>query len=385
VVESSDASAVSGRVSDLSRRAGRLFGGIGRQVSSAVAATESIPDDRDATRERYRDAVSDGPFTDQLVTTLAWLFPDGLDPDSSERVRFVTDPTRPLTASGIRRILGMVDQSKVPSAFGVRFGADDLERFTIDGPSGAPITMLLDMADASVSAQIAETGRYEHHVSAVLDQHLGSGSVFVDVGANIGYHSLRAAQSVGPTGSVIAVEASPENSRLLIASAMLNEFDNLAVLPVALADHIGHRSFGAHIGSNAGMVAAAPTPQAHLEQLMSSSTSVVPTIPLDALGLDRVDVIKIDVEGAEAAVIAGARATIGNHRPVIITEFSAEMTARVAGLEPVEHLSAIIEMGYRLSVIDRSGGGLVDFGGAAELLADWGDPLRIEDLVFRPI
>lgn len=338
----------------------------------------------DGLRARFGTAVSDGPFTEQLLMALSWLFPGPIDDDTAARIKFASDPTRPLDSSALRRILGIVDQSKVPSAVRIGLGVADTERVEITGGGGRPVTMLLDRADASVSVQIREHGVYEPHLAAFLDERLGPGAVFVDVGANLGYHALRAADAVGPTGRVLAIEAGGDNARVLVASAIENGFEQLEVLPVAAARELGYALFGPHIGSNAGFVDTAQATSS-VERVLAATASVVPTLPLDLLGLERVDVIKIDVEGAEAAVIAGAIDTLGRCRPWVVVEFSAEMTARIGGVEPADHLQAIIDAGYRLHLIDRDGAGLVAFDSAAALLEVWGDRLRIEDLAFEPI
>ena len=89
--------------------------------------------------------------------------------------------------------LGALDQQTSYVAGHDPVGSSDLEIVDVDG-----LRMALDRADASVSVQIAE-GAYEPHVAATLDRLLGPGDVFVDVGANVGYHAFRASTRVGPT------------------------------------------------------------------------------------------------------------------------------------------------------------------------------------------
>ncbi len=338
----------------------------------------------DGLRRRFGAAVSNGPFTDQLLMALSLLFTGPIDADTAARIKFASDPTRPIDTAALRRILGIVDQSKVPSSVRVGVAAAETERVEIIGGGGRRVAMLLDRADASVSVQIRDGGVYEPHLAAFLDERLEPGAVFVDVGANLGYHALRAADAVGPTGRVVAIEAGGDNARLLAASAGLNGFDHVQVLPVAAAQRVGFALFGPHIGSNAGLLGPtdALTP---VEGLLAEAASMVPTLPLDLLGLERVEVIKIDVEGAEAAVMAGAVETLQRCRPWVVLEFSAEMTARVGGVDPAMHLQAIIDAGYRLHLIERDGARLVSFDSAAALLEVWGDPLRIEDLAFEPV
>ncbi|CAN5360479.1 hypothetical protein BH23ACT3_BH23ACT3_10770 [soil metagenome] len=312
-----------------------------------------------------------------LVDLLRLLFPAGLDDDQRASVLSAIGRDDPFAPSTVRRVLGALDQQTAASPVVVRLGPDDIERFGIE-VDGQMLVLALDRADASVSVQIRDDGVYEPYVSAVLDRLLGAGDVFVDVGANVGYHTVRAAARVGPTGRVLAVEANPENARLLALTVADNGLAHVDVLPLALGDRLGHVSFGSHIGSNGGF---APDDTA---SLASGHATVVPVVPLDALALERVDVMKIDVEGAESIVVAGGVDTIGRCRPAIVTEFSCEMTRRVGGIEPREHLDRLVELGYTLHVIDRTGGPPVPFESPEHLLADWGSDIRLEDLLLLP-
>lgn len=315
-----------------------------------------------------------GQAADQLVRL---LFPQGLDDHQRATVNAVIGHDDPFAPVTVRRVLGALDQQRAPSPVVVRFGPADVERLTID-VDGQTLVLVLDRADASVSIQIRDAGVYEPYVSAVLDRLLEPGDVFVDVGANVGYHTMRAAARVGVDGRVLAVEANPENARLLLLSAAANGFSQVEVLPVAFGRHLGHVNFVSHVGSNGGFAPDGP------EALESGRATVVPTMPLDALGLDRVDVMKIDVEGAESIVIEGGLETIRRCRPAIVVEFSCEMTERVGGITPLEHLERIVDLGYALHLVDRGGGPPIPFASPADLLADWGDHLRLEDLLLLP-
>ena len=97
-------------------------------------------------------------------------------------------------------------------------------------------------ADRAIGHAMAATGTFEQEVSDTLDGLLRPGSVFVDVGANYGWHSLLASSVVGTTGRVIAIEPNPLNTRLLRRSAEENGFSNITVRTMATSDR---DSFGA--------------------------------------------------------------------------------------------------------------------------------------------
>lgn len=308
---------------------------------------------------------------DDWAVVLGVLFPGGLDADQNHRVRYAIGDAPP-SPTAARMALGFLDQQTVPSPVTIRWTEDDLVTVDVEG-----IAMALDRADASVSVQIVDGG-YEPHVAATLDRLLGDGDVFVDVGANVGYHTFRASRRVGRAGRVVAVEANPENARLIAHTIESNSIDNVELLPVALAAGRGYVNFGTHVGSNGGFLPGG------VASTGSARGTVVPTLALDDIGLERVAVVKIDVEGAEAIVLDGAAATIERHRPSFVMEFSQEMTTRVSERSALEHLCRFAEWGYSMAIIDRATGVPHPVTSAEQLLADWGDELRIEDLLLTP-
>jgi FkbM family methyltransferase len=303
---------------------------------------------------------------------LALLFPAGLDPAQRERVRQAVNGAPPSLAAA-RIALGVLDQQTSESPVTIRWSVDDLVEVDVAG-----IRMALDRADASVSVQIMD-GEYEPHVMSTLDRLLGDGDVFVDVGANVGFHTFRAATRVGDAGRVVAVEANPENARLIAHTIESNSIGNVELVPLALAGGRGYVSFGAHVGSNGGFLPEGASTTG------SGRGTIVPTVALDDLGLDRVSVVKIDVEGAEGIVIDGASVTIERHRPTFVMEFSQEMTTRVSARSPRDHLSRFVDWGYSIAIIDRSTGSPQPVDSVDQLLGEWGDFLRIEDLLLTPL
>jgi len=173
--------------------------------------------------------------------------------------------------------------------------------------------MLVDTRDAAISPWIVLDGLWETHVTAWLQQTLQPGQVFVDVGANVGYFTLLGAQLVGPGGRVVAVEAHPGLAELLRRNVIMNGLYGYvttwhraawsSTTSVQLHQRLnfsGASSVGA-IGSEA------------LGRLGDSEEMVeVQAVPLDDLleGLPPVDVLKMDIEGAELQAFAGLSRTL---------------------------------------------------------------------------
>ena len=185
------------------------------------------------------------------------------------------------------------------------------------------VVMLLDPGDC-VSSEILRTGRWEPDSWAAIRQHLPVGGTFVDVGAHIGYFSLKAAGVVGPTGKVIAVEANPDTARRLRDNVRASGANAIAVHPVACSDSDGALEFFASNRGNTGK--ASLSRENALQSGSVSAAHRVRTQPLDAIVIEsavsRVDVIKMDVEGAELLVLKGAKRILARYSPVLIVELS---------------------------------------------------------------
>lgn len=165
------------------------------------------------------------------------------------------------------------------------------------------LKMVVQPPDA-IQTMILLTGRWEPQISRYLEARLRPGDIFIDVGANIGHHTLLAAHLVGPTGRVYAFEASPSIYRKLVRNIELNDASNIVVTNKAVASkpgkldfwlasdkNLGHSTTVSQLASDEGMRLEAQVDADTLEHLL----------PADVLS--RARVIKIDVEGAERDVL----------------------------------------------------------------------------------
>jgi len=194
--------------------------------------------------------------------------------------------------------------------------------------------------------------RYEPDKHRALAHVLRPGMTFVDVGACKGDFTLFAAARVGPSGRVVAVEPEPANATWLRRSIARNAAQHADVHELALSDVSGpgilHRvdvSAGAHFSSGLhSMVAGAPGPRDALEIATQTLDDL-----LARLGIVQVDVIKIDVEGWEAAVLRGAAATLTRqpNPPVVLMDLHPDL-----GVNP----KAVAEIlrGYRYETFAMS-------------------------------
>lgn len=170
--------------------------------------------------------------------------------------------------------------------------------------------MLLDLADRT--QRVMFCGAYEPAETAVVRRLLRPGSTFVDAGAHVGWFTVLAARSVGPTGSVHAIEAFPSNAELLRANVANNHAENVTIHHCALADEVGTLRVGRQRGSDSGSITAgAGAAEAIVD---------VPASTLDALEIPSpvIDLLKIDVEGLEARVFSAAPHTLGRTQAVMV-------------------------------------------------------------------
>ncbi|HWP47211.1 MAG TPA: FkbM family methyltransferase [Candidatus Limnocylindrales bacterium] len=201
--------------------------------------------------------------------------------------------------------------------------------------------------DWAVGRTILEKREYEPHVTATLRKILEPGMVFVDVGANIGYFSLMAAQIVGNQGRVISFEPNQHNCGLLYSSAQSNNFENIDIYPYAVAEKEATFLYDP-LASN-GIISDFGRDL----EILDAGRILVRSVTLDKVlqGVRKIHVIKLDVEGAEYKVIQGARNLLKEHRPILFSEFSPGGLQNVSKVSGKEYLRLLIENNYHISII----------------------------------
>jgi FkbM family methyltransferase len=222
--------------------------------------------------------------------------------------------------------------------------ADEIVATRIQG-----FTIYTDLNDAAVGKYVRDDN-YERDVTTLFRSRARPGMRVVDVGANIGYFTMLAASLVGPHGQVLAVEPNPRNARLLEASRRANHFNHVTIAQIAAGRETGLLILNTSFSN--GTTSAPPD---ELSQFLSAES--VPSLTLDSL-LDAgatVDLIKVDVEGAEFNTLLGAEATIRRCRPFIISEFSPAMMPGISHISGEDYLRWLIALGYDLSVVEPDG------------------------------
>lgn len=161
----------------------------------------------------------------------------------------------------------------------------------------------------AVSGSKFVQGTYEPRQSAVFAESVHEGDVVFDVGAHVGYYTALGSRRVGPHGRVIAFEPRPLNLRFLRRHVRLNDLSNVTIIDAGVGEAPGTARFETHTGTGTG-------------HLSDHGTLEVRLVALDDLvqrgKLPPPQMIKIDVEGAEQRVLAGAEQIIREARPTLL-------------------------------------------------------------------
>jgi FkbM family methyltransferase len=191
-------------------------------------------------------------------------------------------------------------------------------------------------------------GTYEQPKAEALVKLVGVGDIVCDVGAHMGYFTAIASLQAGPTGRVHAFEPRPLNFSMLQGHIRANALDNVVAVQAAVGERPGEGRFDRQTGTGTG----------HLSQ---RGDLVVRVVSLDDLyssgALPRIDVLKVDVEGGETAVLAGAMRVLEELRPRLILATHGQSTH--------EHcLSVLKSLGYTHRILPDTG-----HAGETELVA----------------
>ena len=177
--------------------------------------------------------------------------------------------------------------------------------------------LLFLRGDQYVGRSLELYGEFSELEAQLFEQIVGVGDTVVEVGANIGAHTVHLARLVGPHGVVHAYEPQRVIFQVLCANVALNALFNV---------HTHH----AGVGSATGQLQVPPLDYAGVGNFGGLSLTAaavgetVPVVSLDAMPLPALELLKIDVEGMEHEVLSGARQTIAQHRPVLYVENDRE-------------------------------------------------------------
>jgi FkbM family methyltransferase len=185
---------------------------------------------------------------------------------------------------------------------------------------------------------------------AYLEKVLSSGKTFVDVGASFGIYTVAASRMVGDTGRVLAFEPSVQSFPVLQKNIDMNNLRNVIAFRVALSDKGGGARLYHAPDPSGNSLGRDPSFDGGGEEVMTESLDYV----LQRASVDRVDVIKMDVQGAEELVLRGASRVVNSMRPLIIFEVYPNGAAYL-GLSPNGAREMLESLGYEFFRVGESG------------------------------
>ena len=195
--------------------------------------------------------------------------------------------------------------------------------------------------------------RYEPGTTRLFKETVKSGMVVVDIGAHVGYYTLLAAKQVGPAGKVYAFEPEQDNHALLLKNIGMNGYNNIVATRMAVSDQQGCSTLyvsaldsGRHSMYRHGLPerGSAPIETTTLDSFLASE------------GWPSVDLVKIDVEGAEVTVLDGMTHLMEECAGLrLIIEFNPALL-QDGGVTPLEFLERLISLGWGVQIIEGANG-----------------------------
>lgn len=194
-------------------------------------------------------------------------------------------------------------------------------------------SFIINKHDLGVGWQLTERGNYDPEELRLLKDILKilrqtrNSLVVLDVGANIGVHSVVLSQELGPAGKLYAFEAQPIVFNMLAGNIALNSIENVRCFNKAVADFVGHIDipqfdYGKPLSFGSVEFGGRQTESIGQEPMQNpDKREQVECVSLDSLRLQHVDLIKVDVEGMELAVMRGADQLIASCHPILQVEY----------------------------------------------------------------
>ncbi|AUD03011.1 FkbM family methyltransferase [Spirosoma pollinicola] len=218
---------------------------------------------------------------------------------------------------------------------GLKSAIDNSKPYNFGG-----FSMYVDPHD---TLQIIGSGKFEETETQTILSYVKEDTVMLDIGANMGFYSIRVGQKA-KKGKVIAFEPDPGNFDTLQKNLVLNNLTNVMPYNAALSDKKETLRLYKH-PFNVGDYRLYN--DGDFKEYVD-----VPTLRLDDTVKERVDLIKIDVQGFEYFVLKGGRSILAKYMPIVISEFWPRGLYN-SGASPADYLTMMKDLGYGVSRIDE--------------------------------
>ena len=207
----------------------------------------------------------------------------------------------------------------------------------------------LFLSKKGLALTVSHYGTYEELEAKIMEEKIEIGNIVVDVGANIGLHTLNMARIVGNAGQVFAFEPDPSNFEILKKNAKINNYKNIILEQKAVGDKHGKTTF--YQSDNPINHRIFPQSERANSQVQVELTNLDNYFDSDMI--DKINFIKIDVEGMEFGVLKGMKNILKNNKNIkILFEFVPKDTIE-AGFIPIELLNYLTSNGFKLYCMDE--------------------------------
>lgn len=207
--------------------------------------------------------------------------------------------------------------------------------------------MYIDKNDRVVSTKLLLDGVWEEYETELFKKNIKYGDVVVDIGANIGYHTLIAAELVGKKGHVYAFEPDTNNFQLLSKNVRENKYKNVTLINKALSNKKGKSKLFLSNEDNYG------------DLRIFDSNDNRRSVTINQITLDsyfkkkqKINLIKMDVQGAEGLVLKGATSLLRRNKKLLLfTEFWPKALL-MSGVSATDYLDLLKDNKFQLFEIN---------------------------------
>ena len=216
-----------------------------------------------------------------------------------------------------------------------------------------------------LALSISHYGTYEKLEAKIMEEEIKVGNITVDVGANIGLHTLNMARIVGNTGRVFAFEPDPSNFEILEKNVKINNYQNIILEQKAVGDKHGRTTL--YQSDNPGNHRLFPLTKQAKGQIQVELTSLDKYFT-DSNLANKINFIKIDVEGFEFSVLKGMKNILKNNKKIKILFENMQINTIEAGFTPIKVLNYLTSYDFKLFCLDDSTNKLLHVSNNEEIL-----------------
>jgi FkbM family methyltransferase len=186
-------------------------------------------------------------------------------------------------------------------------------------------------------------GTQEEEITKLIRRLVKPGQVWLDIGANIGYFTVILARAVGASGKVYAFEPNPEVAKLIRASLELNQLRNVILTEAATSDSAGEMVLRIPLNSKGGVPVTGRASLVKHRDIVESYDLKTEVMTLDHFialqKIEKIDFMKIDIEGAEIMAFRGMEVTLKQNPPkIIVSEITFYPDSAATPIELIEYL-----------------------------------------------